>query len=313
MSREDGECMKTELNAQWERIKELAEIAASQGIIFKVTMSPNGGCDVDYDFRNSQKFTQPLMDCSEPFEHIQINSDLRYIEDSYAVSCRIKQRRTQLGVRQATLAKAINCKNNGSVSRLERGLSRLSVENLFNVSKILRCSVEYLLGATDDPNMFVPEDVKVSDVTSTSDKSSNIIVEAIKKSTFRNVQWKSSLSISQENKNPNSQVPITVVSGDETVGAGDRIRYRRNQLSISQEDLANRLNLSSRSSVARYENISKNINMTLMNKLSDALDCPTSYFMGVVRTTATTDDSGNIIAIDLPDFAKDDSKFFVNL
>ena len=60
----------------------------------------------------------------------------------------------------------------------------------------------------------------------------------------------------------------------------DKIRTRREELGLSQEELAKRLGLKSRSSITRLEKSGDDISMKDVERLSDALNCSKLYLMG---------------------------------
>ncbi len=60
----------------------------------------------------------------------------------------------------------------------------------------------------------------------------------------------------------------------------DKIRTRREELGLSQEALANRLGLKSRSSITRLEKSGDDISMKDVERLSEALSCSKLYLMG---------------------------------
>lgn len=60
----------------------------------------------------------------------------------------------------------------------------------------------------------------------------------------------------------------------------DKIRTRREELGLSQEELAKKLGLKSRSSITRLEKSGDDISMKDVERLSEALDCSKLYLMG---------------------------------
>lgn len=61
---------------------------------------------------------------------------------------------------------------------------------------------------------------------------------------------------------------------------GDRIRIRREELKMSQDELAKRLGYKSRSSVNKIEANSRNLTQSKIKAIADALDTTPSYIMG---------------------------------
>jgi len=63
-------------------------------------------------------------------------------------------------------------------------------------------------------------------------------------------------------------------------GVGIRIRDRRRQLRLSQTDLAERLNLKSKSTVCKVERGDDNLTADTIQKYADALNTSPAYLMG---------------------------------
>jgi len=61
---------------------------------------------------------------------------------------------------------------------------------------------------------------------------------------------------------------------------GERVKYRRIELHMSQEELANKANYCGKSAVSRLENSGNDISMKQVKRLSEALDCSMAYLMG---------------------------------
>jgi len=61
---------------------------------------------------------------------------------------------------------------------------------------------------------------------------------------------------------------------------GDRIRIRREQLQLSQDDLAKKLGYKSRSSINKIELGGQNLTQSKIKAIADALDTTPSYIMG---------------------------------
>ena len=66
----------------------------------------------------------------------------------------------------------------------------------------------------------------------------------------------------------------------------DRIRTRREKLGLSQEELAKRLGLKSRSSVTRIEKSGDNISLKDVERIAYVLDCSKLYLMGWEEETS---------------------------
>ena len=61
---------------------------------------------------------------------------------------------------------------------------------------------------------------------------------------------------------------------------GNRIRKRREQLDLSQDELAKRLGFKSRSSINKIELDERNLTQSRIKAISDALETTPSYIMG---------------------------------
>ena len=65
-----------------------------------------------------------------------------------------------------------------------------------------------------------------------------------------------------------------------STGLGERIKNRRMELDMSQEELAHRLGLKSKSTVCKVEKGDDNLTTGTVRKYADALDTTPSYLMG---------------------------------
>ena len=61
---------------------------------------------------------------------------------------------------------------------------------------------------------------------------------------------------------------------------GERIRIRREQLNLSQEELARKLGYKSRSSINKIESDARNLTQSKIKAIADALETTPSYIMG---------------------------------
>lgn len=61
---------------------------------------------------------------------------------------------------------------------------------------------------------------------------------------------------------------------------GDRIRYRREELNMSQDELAQKLGYKSRSSINKIEKNIRNLTQSKIKAIADALDTTPSFIMG---------------------------------
>ena len=61
---------------------------------------------------------------------------------------------------------------------------------------------------------------------------------------------------------------------------GKRIQYRREELGLSQAQLAKKMGYSNRSAISRAETAGDDIGANRVKKFAEALDCSPSYLMG---------------------------------
>lgn len=62
---------------------------------------------------------------------------------------------------------------------------------------------------------------------------------------------------------------------------GERIKIRREELGMSQEELAKRMGYSSRTTIAKIESGANNLRQTKVKKFSEVLDVTPSWLIGV--------------------------------
>lgn len=70
---------------------------------------------------------------------------------------------------------------------------------------------------------------------------------------------------------------------------GERIRKRRLEIGLSQDELAKKVGYTSRSTINKIENGTNDITQSMVWKMAEALDTPVSYLMGwdgIERLTA---------------------------
>lgn len=76
---------------------------------------------------------------------------------------------------------------------------------------------------------------------------------------------------------------------------GDRIRYRREELGYSQDELARRLGYKSRSSINKIEKDASGLPQTKIAAIASALNTTPSYIMGWEETQKKNDTLSDII------------------
>ena len=64
------------------------------------------------------------------------------------------------------------------------------------------------------------------------------------------------------------------------LGIGRRIKQRRNELSLTQEELARRMGYKSKAAICKVENGEDNITSDRISKFANALQCSPGYLMG---------------------------------
>ena len=71
---------------------------------------------------------------------------------------------------------------------------------------------------------------------------------------------------------------------------GERIKERREQLQLSQDELAKKLGYKSRSSINKIEMDSRNLTQSKIKAIADALETTPSYIMGWDESDSKFDD-----------------------
>lgn len=78
---------------------------------------------------------------------------------------------------------------------------------------------------------------------------------------------------------------------------GDRIRLRRQEIGLTQDEMAQRMGYKTRSSICKIEN-SDNMPLSKVTRIAHALNCDELYLMGLEHTSHSeqiTDEEQNII------------------
>ena len=68
--------------------------------------------------------------------------------------------------------------------------------------------------------------------------------------------------------------------GECIMDVGKRIQYRREELGLSQAQLAKKMGYSNRSAISRAETAGDDIGANRVKKFAEALECSPSYLMG---------------------------------
>lgn len=80
----------------------------------------------------------------------------------------------------------------------------------------------------------------------------------------------------------------------------DRIRQRRRDLELSQEDLAKRAGYTDKTSISKFENSGNDISMKQINRLAAALNCSSVYLMGWASDPKSTEADPIIVRVGQP-------------
>ena len=75
---------------------------------------------------------------------------------------------------------------------------------------------------------------------------------------------------------------------------GERIKYRREELGLSQDELARRLGYKSRSSINKIENDASGLPQTKIAAIANALQTTPSYIMGWQETQQKNDAASSL-------------------
>ena len=98
---------------------------------------------------------------------------------------------------------------------------------------------------------------------------------------------------------------------------GDRIKSRREQLHMSQEELASKIGYKSRSSVNKIELNQYNLKQSKIKLIADALETTPSYIMGWEETNSVsspkTPSAKDIIIAEYGQVVFDSVKLFIQL
>lgn len=73
---------------------------------------------------------------------------------------RIKNRRIELGLTQLDLAKRLGLTTKAAVCKIEKQGNNVTLKNVEKYAKVLDCSVPYLMGWLDKPEIEKVEEVK---------------------------------------------------------------------------------------------------------------------------------------------------------
>lgn len=61
---------------------------------------------------------------------------------------------------------------------------------------------------------------------------------------------------------------------------GERVKKRREELGLTQQELSNKMGYSNKSAISRIETCGNKISIKRVSSLADALNCTTAYLMG---------------------------------
>ena len=83
------------------------------------------------------------------------------------------------------------------------------------------------------------------------------------------------------------------------LGIGKRIKKRRTDLELTQDDLARRMGYKSKAAICKVENGEDNVTLDRISKFAQALECTPAYLMG---WEDITDANGVEIMVKAPDY-----------
>ena len=75
-----------------------------------------------------------------------------------------------------------------------------------------------------------------------------------------------------------------------STGIGERIKRRRKELGLSQEELAKRMGLKSKTTICKVETGDDNLTTTIVKKYADALHTTPAYIMGWLEVESNPDE-----------------------
>lgn len=91
---------------------------------------------------------------------------------------------------------------------------------------------------------------------------------------------------------------------------GERIKNRRLELGMSQDELAAKMGYSGKTTISKAETCGDNITTTKIHKYADALNCSFSYLMGWEETMTESTAELSIDMLDDPVFVDYAKKLF---
>ena len=85
---------------------------------------------------------------------------------------------------------------------------------------------------------------------------------------------------------------------------GERIKERREELNLSQDELAKKLGYKSRSSINKIETDSRNLTQSKIKAIADALETTPSFIMGWDEETPAANNSHGLDEEFMNDYAR---------
>ena len=217
------------------------------------------------------------------------------LSETVNIGHRIKERRLELGYSVDQLAELLN-KNRATVYRYENGdIEHLPHTVLQPIAKALDTTIEYLISEQEDnqksifslnlryllSNKNVPQ-IEVANKIGVSPQTFNTWVQGIAYPRMDKIQMladyfsirKSDLIEKRQNINT-------------TMTIGERIKLRREELQITQEELAQKLGYKSRSSINKIELGGNELTQRKIMDIAHALQTTPSYIMGWLDDVVT--------------------------
>lgn len=93
-----------------------------------------------------------------------------------------------------------------------------------------------------------------------------------------------------------------------STGLGERLKQKRIELGLSQEELAKRLGLKSKSTICKIERGEDNLTTTAIRKYAEALHTTPAYLMGWESTVSGHDKGDTIIVSSLHTLTEEEAK-----
>ena len=224
-----------------------------------------------------------------------------------SIGSRIRDRREELNLSQDELAKRLGYKSRSSINKIELDQRNITQSKIKSIADVLETTPAYIMGWTEENNgPILVEDneqlIEKSDYMSAFPERLKLLRKQFKLSQ-RDLAAQTGINSSsiamyeQGKREPgistiklfanyfNVSVDYLIGSSDDSSPkifktAGERIRHLREELGISQKDLAEAIGTQSQNLYKYEQNIIENIPSDKVEALADALRVSPSYIMG---------------------------------